>query len=130
MPPAPTVFESADSFSGTSEGVRLKVMRISYVQGITANAEGAIEATLSYWKQLAEGGNVNTQIQPRAVSGIEGKAVEATFTAQGQIYRGQILALAQDRTLWQFITVYPDSPFGRTLIQRALSSVKLPANCG
>jgi hypothetical protein len=129
-PPVPGVIESADSYSGISEGVRLKVSRVVYVQGTALDARQTLDGTLSYWQKMADGGKVNSQIQPRTVSGIEGSSLEATLTAQGSAYRGQILALVRDRILWQFITMYPDTPFGRTLIQRALSSVKVPGDCG
>ena len=129
-PPVPGVIESADSYSGTSEGVRLKISRVVYVQGTSPDARQSIDGTLSYWQKMADGGKVNSQIQPRTISGIEGSSAEATLIVQGAAYRGQILALVRDRILWQFITMYPDTPFGRTLIQRALSSVKLPGDCG
>lgn len=124
------IFESYDGFSATTEGVRLKVLRISYVKDYTADAGAALNGVVGFWKTLADSGRVDSHRESRTVSGIQGQIAEAQFSLQGKLVHGEVLALAQDRVLWQFITVFPDSPFGRSLIQRALESIQIPGKCG
>lgn len=130
MPSVPSLIDSSNSLSGRSEGVRLKVMRIFYVQGMSADAAASVDGVLAFWKQIADSGKVNSQIQPRVVSGLTGQIAEATLSIQGQPYRGYILAIPHERTLWQFITVFGDTPAARALVQNALISVRIPGNCG
>ena len=130
MPAVPSLIDSSNSFSGRSEAGRLKVMRISYVQDVSADASSSVGGVLGYWKQIADSGKVNAEIHPREVSGLHGQIAEATLSIQGQPYHGFVVAVPRGRTLWQFIAVFSDTPFGRTVMRRALDSIRVPGNCG
>lgn len=128
-PAVPTVLDSSQAFSARSEGARLKVSRFFYVQGLSADAAASVGNVLAVWKQLADGGVISSQVEPRTVSGIEGKTAQATFSLRGQSVRGQVFSVGRDRILWEFISVYPDTPAARTLIQQAFASIKVPGSC-
>jgi hypothetical protein len=129
-PAVPSMFDSSQAFSARAEAARIKVSRFFYVPGVSPNASVSVNNILGYWKQLADSGKLSSQIETRKVSDIEGKMAYAVFSIQGQAVRGQILSLPGDRTLWEFISVYPDTPSGRALIQQAFASIKVPGSCG
>jgi hypothetical protein len=129
MPAIPSLIDSSNSLSGRSEAGRLKVMRIFYVPGVSPEPASSVDGVLGYWKQIADSGKVNSEIHPRVVSGLSGQIAEASLSIQSQPYHGFVLAVSRDRTLWQFITVFTDTPFARTLMRRALESVKVPGEC-
>jgi hypothetical protein len=129
-PAVPTVLDSSQAFSARTEGARLKVSRFFYVKDVTADPSASVGNVLAVWKRLADDGKISSQVESRTVSGIEGNTAQATFSLQGQAVRGQVLSVGRDRTLWEFISVYPDTPSGRALIQQTFASIKVPGSCG
>lgn len=130
MPAVPSLIDSAEAFSGTSDSVRLKVSRYFYVDGVSVDAAASTEASVSFWRQLADSGSVKANFESVTISGLSGQHAEASLSIQGQQYRGHVVAIPSGRTLYQLITVFSDTPSRRDVVERALRSVKIPGNCG
>lgn len=110
----------------------VSVTYIEYLDGLTANLDGAAEGTAQGQKNgmssksRVEGFTYN--IGPADRSGLSGRLLKANYKLDNKEGESRVILLSVDNKLWQVQCLYMNNETNRKIAERIINSVKIESN--